>query len=69
MAEMQTKEVVRQLLDRLPEDCTIDDIQYHLHVIASVEQGRREIADGKGISHDQAKAELRSKWLRASDES
>ncbi len=49
-------------------DCTIDDVQYHLYVIASVEQGRAEIAEGKGIPHDQVKAELRRKWLRADGE-
>jgi predicted transcriptional regulator len=68
MAQTQTKDVVRELLDRLPDDCTIDDVQYHLYVIASVEQGRAEIADGKGIPHEQVKAELRRKWLRADGE-
>ena len=67
MAQAQTKEVVRQLLDRLPDDCTIDDVQYHLYIIGSVKQGRSEIAQGKGIPHDQAKAGLRRKWLRAND--
>jgi predicted transcriptional regulator len=65
MTRTQTKDVVRDLLDQLPDDCTIDDVQYHLYVIASVEQGRAEIAEGKGIPHDQVKAELRRKWLRA----
>lgn len=27
MAQTQTKEVVRQLPDRLPDDCTIEDVQ------------------------------------------
>lgn len=68
MPRTQTKDVVRELLDQLPDDCTIDDVQYHLYVIASVEQGRAEIAEGKGIPHDQVKAELRRKWLRADGE-
>lgn len=54
MAQTQTKEVVRQLLDRLPDDCTIDDVQYHLYVIASVEQGRTEIAAGNGAAQEMA---------------
>ncbi len=68
MPRTQTKDVVRELLDQLPDDCTIDDVQYHLYVIASVEQGRAEIAEGKGIPHDQVKAELRRTWLRADGE-
>ena len=27
------KEEVRSLLKRLPDDCTLEDIQYHLYVI------------------------------------
>ena len=65
MAQTPTKEVVRQLLDQLPDDCTIDDVQYQLYVIASVEQGRAEIAEGKGLPHEQVKAELRRRWLRS----
>jgi hypothetical protein len=68
MAQTRTKEVVRQLLDRLPDDCTIDDVQYQLYIVASVEQGRREIAQGQGLHHEQVKAELRRKWLRSADE-
>jgi predicted transcriptional regulator len=67
MAQTQAKEVVRQLLDRLPDDCTIEDVQYHLYVIASVEQGRAELAEGEGIPHDQVRADLRRKWLRPDD--
>jgi len=68
MARTQTKEVVRQLLDRLPDDCTLDDVQYHLYVMTAVEQGRAEIAEGKGIPHEQVKTRLRRKWLPARDE-
>ena len=33
------KEHVRLLLDRLPEDCSLDDIQYHLFVVTKVRNG------------------------------
>jgi hypothetical protein len=37
---MQTvKEKVRSLLDTLPEDCTMEDIQYHLYVVEKVQRG------------------------------
>ena len=64
MAHAQAKDVVRDILDRLPDDCTIEDVQYHLYVVASVEQGRAEIAGGQGMSHDDVDRELRHKWLR-----
>jgi predicted transcriptional regulator len=58
-----TKDTVRALLDRLPEDCTIDDVLYHLYVIQSVERGLADAAAGRTIPHEQVAAELRRKWL------
>ena len=33
------KQRVRELLDRLPDDCTLEEIQYHLYVIQQIELG------------------------------
>lgn len=59
---MSTKQAVLDLLEKLPEDCTIDDIQYHLYVLQTIERGRREITQGKKLSHEDVKRELRAKW-------
>ena len=37
---MQVKQSVQALLDRLPDDCSLDDVQYHLYVLQSIERGR-----------------------------
>ncbi|MBO1071034.1 MAG: hypothetical protein HEQ13_17470 [Dolichospermum sp. DEX189] len=42
-----TKEQVQSLLQQLPDDCSIEDIQYHLYVIEKVRRGL-EIADKEG---------------------
>jgi predicted transcriptional regulator len=60
---MTTKDRVRALLDRLPEDCTLDDVQYHLYVVQAVERGDADIKAGRTIPHEQVIAELRRKWL------
>jgi len=60
---MTTKDRVRALLDRLPEDCTIDDVQYHLYVVQAVERGDADIRAGRTIPHERVVAELRRKWL------
>jgi predicted transcriptional regulator len=60
---MQTKQTVRQILDRLPDDCTIDDVLYHLYVVRSVERGLAEAHAGKTIPHEQVVEDLRKKWL------
>jgi predicted transcriptional regulator len=60
---METKDAVRALLERLPDDCTIEDVLYHLYVLQEVEQGRADIATGHTIPHSEVTDELRRKWL------
>jgi hypothetical protein len=38
------KNEVESLLRKLPDDCTLEDIQYHLHVLEKI-QRRLEVAD------------------------
>ena len=57
-----TKNTVRDLLDRLPEDCSLEDVLYHLYVIQQVERGVSDIEGGRTIPHDQVEEELRLKW-------
>jgi len=33
------KEEVRALLDKLPDDCSLEDVQYHLYVVEKVRRG------------------------------
>ena len=37
------KEVVEALLSKLPDDCSIEDIQYHLYVIEKVVRVSRQL--------------------------
>jgi predicted transcriptional regulator len=62
-----TKDTVRALLNRLPEDCTLDDVQYHLYVIQAVDRGLADAAAGRTVSHEEVAAELRKKWLHGTD--
>ena len=58
----QTKETVKALLDRLPDDCSLDDVLYHLYVIHAVEIGLEDVAQGRVIPHDVVAETLRRKW-------
>jgi predicted transcriptional regulator len=60
---METKDTVRALLERLPDNCTLDDVLYHLYVVQAVERGRADVAAGRTTPHEQVAAELRKKWL------
>lgn len=33
------KEEVSELLSKLPEDCTLEDVQYHLYVVEKIQRG------------------------------
>jgi hypothetical protein len=58
-----TKETVKALLDRLPDDCSLDDVQYHLYVLQAIARGEADEAEGRVISHEEVAVELRRKWL------
>lgn len=58
---MSTKEAVLDLVRKLPDDCSLDDIQYHLYVLQTIERGRSDITQGKTVSHELVKQELRAK--------
>jgi hypothetical protein len=60
---VQTKETVKAILDRLPDDCSLEDVLYHLYVIQAVDQGRAEVQAGGTIPHEQVAEELRRRWL------
>ncbi len=50
------------MIHNLPEDSTLEDIQYHLCVLEKIRKGQESIKDGKGISNEEAKI-LLSKWI------
>lgn len=60
---MQTaKQQAEAVLRHLPEDCTLEDIQYHLYVLEKIRKGRKDIAEGHRFTHTEAKERL-GKWL------
>ena len=56
------KEDVEALLTKLPDDCSLEDIQYHLYVIDKVSHGL-EVADTQGTVTQQEAEEQLSKWI------
>ena len=60
---LEAKQTVRELLDRLPDDCTLDDVLYHLYVLQAVARGRADVQQGRTLSHEEVAQQLRKKWL------
>jgi predicted transcriptional regulator len=57
------KQVARQVLEALPDDCSLEEISYHFYVRARVEQGLRDLDEGRTVPHDQVMREA-AEWLR-----
>lgn len=64
---MEAKETVRALLDRLPDDCSVEDVLYHLRVLQAVERGQADAAAGRIISHEEVETAMRQRWLRGDE--
>ena len=63
LADMSTaKHDVELLLNKLPEDCTLEDIQYHLYVLEKVRRGLSEAQEQGSIPQSEVEARL-SQWL------
>lgn len=55
------KEEVRRILDALPDDATLEDIQYRIYVRQAIAAGLRDVDEGRVVS--QAEVERRmSRW-------
>jgi hypothetical protein len=65
VAHPSTTQILKRLIDDLPDDATIADVQYRLYIIDAVNRGRDEITSGAGIPHEQVADEMRAKWRRA----
>jgi hypothetical protein len=60
------KEEVRKMLDRLPDDSSFEDIQYHIYVREKIERGLKDVAEGRVLSQEEMERRmcaLTKKWL------
>jgi predicted transcriptional regulator len=56
---MQTaKQAAQQLIERVPDQASWDDIMYELYVKQKLEKGLKAVADGRTVSHEEAKRRL-----------
>jgi len=58
------KEAVRRLLDDLPDEATLEDIQYHIYVQQAVQQGIDAADRGELIDQEEIEQRM-AKWLGA----
>jgi len=58
----ELKEQVIRLIESLPDECTLEDIQYHLYIREKVAHGIRAIDEGKVLSEEEADTRVQE-WV------
>lgn len=57
-----TKQEVTSLLEKLPDDSSLEDVQYHLYVIEKIRRGVERAESEGALSQEQTEQQLK-KWL------
>jgi len=57
-----TKQAVIEMIQRRPEDASVEDIMAELYFRQKVDEGLRQLDAGEGVEHEQAKHRL-EKWI------
>lgn len=55
------KEVMR-ILERLPDDASLEDIQYHIYVRQKIEHGLEDVEAGRTLSEEEFDQRM-ARWL------
>ena len=58
------KEDIIKLIQELPDDATLEDIQYHLFVKQKLLRAEEQIKEGKTVPHEQVMEKARKKWFK-----
>lgn len=56
------KQEVERVLAKLPDDASLEDVQYHLYVLQHIERGRRDIEEGRVLSAKEVERRM-ARWL------
>lgn len=60
---MSIKQDVLRALERLPEDASAEDIEYHVYVVLKVDRALAESEAGNKVPQEEARQRL-SRWLK-----
>lgn len=57
------KEKIREVVERLPDEFDVDAFFDQVILLERIEAAERRLANGEGVSHDDAKNRM-EKWLK-----
>ena len=55
------KEEVRRILDSLPDDATLEDVQYRIYISQAIVAGLRDVDEGRVISQEEVERRM-GRW-------
>jgi predicted transcriptional regulator len=55
------KDEVRRIPERIPDNASFEDIQYHIYVREKIDRGLEDIEQGRVISQEEVERRMR-KW-------
>ena len=58
------KEEVREIPEKLPDDASLEDVQYHIYVRQKVERGLKDVEEGRVLSQEEVERRM-SRWFSA----
>jgi hypothetical protein len=58
------KDEIRSLLNRLPDNCTLEDIQYHLYVVEKIRRGIDRAKEEGTFEQEEVEKRL-SRWTES----
>ncbi len=59
---LSAKDQVRAMLDNIPDDVTLEDIQYHLHVVVKITRSEERAEREGWIPHEEVKRRI-DEWF------
>lgn len=57
------KEEVQRILDLLPDDATLEDIQYRIYVHQAIAAGLRDVEHGRVVSQEEVERRM-ARWTQ-----
>ncbi len=52
------KQEAQNILDALPDDASLEQIQYHLYVVQKIEAGLRDVEEGRLVSQEEVERRI-----------
>ena len=53
---------MREILESLPEDASLEEIQYQIYVRQKVDRGLKDLEEGRTVTQEEAERRM-AKWL------